>query len=108
MQGCYRAYGTSPAQQHAVILVDSVINTGKSVVEFVDHIRALHPIIRIVVVAGVFQAQAVDPECAQSLQRKLAHVSGVRIVGLRTSPTKFTGSGATDTGNRLFNITHLV
>lgn len=50
-------------RQHAVILVDSVISTGKSIVEFVDHVRGLHPTIHVIVVACVIQAQAIDPEC---------------------------------------------
>ena len=93
--------------QHNVLLVDSVINTGQSIVDFVEHVRRLHPIVRIVVIAGVVQAQAVTEQERNSLQQRLAHVTGVTVVGLRTSPTKFTGSGATDTGNRLFNTTSL-
>jgi hypothetical protein len=38
--------------QKAVLLVDSVVNSGKSVEEFVQHIRALNSTIRIVVIAG--------------------------------------------------------
>ncbi|KAL2697592.1 hypothetical protein AAEP93_011496 [Penicillium crustosum] len=36
-----------------IILVDFVVNTGKSVLELIRHIRSLHATIRIVVVAGV-------------------------------------------------------
>lgn len=90
--------------QKAVILVDSVVNSGKSVIEFIDHVRKLNDGIRIVVVAGVVQKQAAE----------LGHVFhgvlrrfGISLVALRLSENKFTGSKGTDTGNRLFNSTHL-
>ncbi|MCJ1417150.1 hypothetical protein MMC32_003489 [Xylographa parallela] len=90
--------------QLTVILDDSVINTGKTVVEFVQHIRKLHATVRIVVVAGVVQAQCVS---GGSLNQTLANYPQVHLIALRLSDTKFTGSGNTDTGNRLFNTTHL-
>ena len=90
--------------QLTVILVDSVVNTGKTIVEFVQHVRKLHATIRIVVVAGVVQAQCVS---GGSLNQTLARHAKLHLVALRLSDTKFTGSGTTDTGNRLFNTTHL-
>lgn len=90
--------------QHQVILVDSVINSGKTVVEFVQRIRDLANV-RIVVVAGVVQGECVSPNSA--VYKALADFENVSLVALRISSTKFTGSGTTDTGNRLFNTTHL-
>ncbi len=90
--------------QLTVILVDSVVNTGKTVVEFVQHVRKLHAIIRIVVVAGVVQAHCVS---GGSLNQTLARHANLHLIALRLSETKVTGSGTTDTGNRLFNTTHL-
>ena len=90
--------------QHTVILVDSVVNTGKTIIEFVERVRKLHATIRIVVVAGVVQAQCVSES---GLKKALASHGKVHLVALRLSDTKFTGSGTTDTGNRLFNTTHL-
>ncbi|KAK3171839.1 hypothetical protein OEA41_003923 [Lepraria neglecta] len=90
--------------QLTVILVDSVVNTGKTIVEFVQHVRQLHATIRIVVVAGVVQAQCVS---GGSLNQTLARHAKLHLITLRLSDTKFTGSGTTDTGNRLFNTTHL-
>ncbi|CAD6568849.1 MAG: hypothetical protein ASARMPRED_002077 [Alectoria sarmentosa] len=90
--------------QLTVILVDSVVNTGKTVIEFVQHVRKLHATIRIVVVAGVVQAQCVSEG---SLNQALARYANLHLIALRLSETKFTGSGKTDTGNRLFNTTHL-
>ncbi|MCJ1232017.1 hypothetical protein MMC12_008698 [Toensbergia leucococca] len=90
--------------QLTVILIDSVVNTGKTIVEFVQHVRKLHATIRIVVVAGVVQAQCIS---GGSLNLTLTRHAQVHLIALRLSDTKFTGSGTTDTGNRLFNTTHL-
>ena len=90
--------------QITVILVDSVVNTGKTIVEFVQHVRTLHASIRIVVVAGVVQDQCVTKD---GFKQALAPYGKVHLVALRLSETKFKGSGTTDTGNRLFNTTHL-
>jgi len=89
-------------RQTTVVLVDSVVNSGKTVVEFVQHIRKLHSTIRIVVVAGVAQARFEG-----SFTLTLAHHRKLSLVALRLSDNKFTGSGTTDTGNRLFNTTRL-
>ena len=40
--------------------MDSIVSPGKAVVEFVQHVRKLHTTIRIVVVAGIVQAQCVS------------------------------------------------
>ena len=90
--------------QLTIILVDSVVNTGKTIVEFVQHVRKFHATIRIVIVAGVVQAQCVS---RGGLNQALAHHTNLHLIALRLSDTKFTGSGTTDTGNRLFNTTHL-
>ncbi|KAI9712974.1 MAG: hypothetical protein M1812_006721 [Candelaria pacifica] len=91
--------------QHAVILVDSVVNSGKTIIEFVERVRKLDANIRIIVVAGVVQNQCVAE--GSNLNRALAPHGKVQLITLRISETKFTGSGTTDTGNRLFNTTHL-
>lgn len=90
--------------QFTVILVDSVVNTGKTIVKFVEHVRKLRAAIRIVVVAGVVQAQCLSED---GLKKTLALHQLVHLVALRVSDTSFIGSGTTDTGNRLFNTTHL-
>ena len=89
-----------------VLLVDSVVNSGKSVVEFVDHIRgASGRGVRIIVVAGVVQAGAVREEAVFGAMVKVDGM--LDVVALRMSENKFTGRGGTDTGNRLFNTTRL-
>lgn len=91
--------------QLTVVLVDSVVNSGKTVVDFLQHVRNLNATIHIVVVAGVAQAQSIS---GGSLAGALARHSNLSIVALRLSDNKFTGKGTTDTGNRLFNTTHLL
>ncbi|OCL13444.1 hypothetical protein AOQ84DRAFT_372188 [Glonium stellatum] len=90
--------------QLAIVLVDSVVNSGKTVLQFVQHIRKLDATIRIVVVAGVVQAQSIS---VGGLAQALSTRTNLSLVALRVSDNKFTGRGATDTGNRLFNTTHL-
>ena len=87
-----------------VMLVDSVVNTGKTITDFVHHVRKLQTSITIVVVAGVVQADFVSQN---GPIHALYHDTDLSFVALRLSDTTFTGSGTTDTGNRLFNTTHL-
>lgn len=89
-----------------MLLVDAVVNSGKTIREFVQAIRDLDAEIRIVVVAGVVQSQCVSRD-SNGTSSTLAGYGNISLVALRLSDTKFTGSGATDTGNRLFNTTHL-
>ncbi|KAF9769229.1 hypothetical protein IL306_013363 [Fusarium sp. DS 682] len=87
-----------------VILVDSVINSGKSIIEFIKRVVRLEPSISILVVAGVVQAEAV---AETHLLSKVMRRYEAGLVALRLSENKFTGTKTTDTGNRLFNTTHL-
>ncbi|KAL4812796.1 uracil phosphoribosyltransferase-domain-containing protein [Aspergillus spinulosporus] len=87
-----------------VILVDSVINSGESMAQFVQHIQETDGAVRIIIVAGVIQNQAVR---GCSRLRIIARSTELTVVALRLSANKYTGRGTTDTGNRLFNTTHL-
>jgi uracil phosphoribosyltransferase/adenylate kinase/soluble P-type ATPase len=103
--------------KRTVILVDAVINSGASIVEFVRHIREkLSRQIRIVVVAGVMQEGAISKTEQEGgkavvkdglLKTGLVGMGDVTLVALRTSVNAYTGIGPTDTGHRLFNSTHL-
>ncbi|RMZ77001.1 hypothetical protein DV738_g4579, partial [Chaetothyriales sp. CBS 135597] len=84
-----------------VILVDSVINTGKTAIQFIRYVHSLAPYARIMVVAGVVQAEALDE--LEAIQKDVRH----QLVALRKSNNRYTGQGGTDTGNRLFNTTYL-
>jgi uracil phosphoribosyltransferase/adenylate kinase/phosphoserine phosphatase len=91
--------------QRTMLLVDSVVNSGGTVVEFVDHVHSIYATIDIVVVAGVAHTNSVSGNggIAQAVIRH----PNLSLVALRLSDNKFTGRGTTDTGNRLFNTTHL-
>jgi uracil phosphoribosyltransferase/phosphoserine phosphatase len=97
------------AGRETIILADWVINTGKGMVEFVKHIREnLGCQARIVMVAGVVQEEVVGKEGMNGVFAKdLAGMGDVVLVTLRVSKNKYTGTGGTDTGHRLFNSTHL-
>ncbi|KAI0593850.1 uracil phosphoribosyltransferase-domain-containing protein [Biscogniauxia sp. FL1348] len=91
-------------QRTTVVLVDSVINNGDTVVRFVEHVRDLHRSVRIIVVAGVVQKKAL---VEGSYAKKLIGYEHLSLIALRISDNKFKGRGTTDTGNRLFNTTKL-
>ena len=86
-----------------VILVDNVINEGNTIVEFVRHVRKNHRTILIVIVAGVVQQECIGK--GGLLPRELNMSGKIDLVTLRTSEEKYTGTGGTDTGARLFNTT---
>ncbi|KAH0432072.1 hypothetical protein CcaCcLH18_06727 [Colletotrichum camelliae] len=86
-----------------VILVDSVVNSGKSIEGFIRHLQTMDVTIRIVVVAGVVQKEALT-----KVMRPLGKIVDLSLVALRLSENKYVGQGGTDTGNRLFNTTHML
>jgi len=87
----------------AVILIDAVVNTGKTMVKFLKRVREMEPKMALVVVAGVVQKEVLgEGGCLAEEMDK-----GTKIVTLRVSENKFTGTGGMDTGNRLFNTTYL-
>lgn len=90
--------------QETIILVDSVVNNGTPIRNFVRHVRSIRGTIRIVVVASVVQRESID---RGGMLYDLAARGSFTIVTLRISENKFTGKGTTDTGNRLFNTTNL-
>lgn len=87
-----------------IVLVDSVVNSGKSILQFVRHIRSLNNTIQIVVIAGVIHSQTVSIGRIAGI---LGRIRNLSFIALRLSDNKFTGRGTTDTGNRLFNTTHM-
>ncbi|RMZ15562.1 hypothetical protein D0860_01522 [Hortaea werneckii] len=90
----------------AVILVDAVINEGGTIAGFGKHIRQMNHEIDIVIMAGVVQRDAVHGP--KVLTRALSGCGKVTLIALRTSERKYKGQGATDTGDRLFNTTHIL
>jgi hypothetical protein len=87
-----------------VLLVDSVVNSGKTIEAFVWHIGHLGVAVRIIILAGVDQDQAFSNG---GRLRAMDIYGDLNVVALRLSKNKFTGKGRTDTDNHLFNIIHL-
>lgn len=90
-----------------LILVDSVVNTGTSIVEYLVTLRKKLPAVKLVVVAGVVQEEAVKDVKEGTLGYHLRKDPELTLVALRSSVRRFTGKGTTDTGHRLFNTTYL-
>jgi uracil phosphoribosyltransferase len=93
-----------------IILVGSVINSGKSILAFMMPLRKELPAVRVIVIAGVVQAKAIEAD-AEKEEMTLAELMrsdpNLTIVALRKSDNKLTGKGTTDTGHCLVNTTHL-
>ena len=88
----------------AIILVDSVINSGKTMLDFIRHLTKRSPVCQIVVVVGVIYGPTLAS--SQFIEVMLRYPS-LRFVALRLSMNQFTGTRTTDTGNLLFNTTYL-
>lgn len=91
----------------AILLVDGVINEGTTAVKFVQHIRGVEPGARVVIVTGVVQGRCVGRDGGNQFWNMARDDEKLSLVALRISDNKYTGKGAVDTGNRLFNTTHL-
>jgi uracil phosphoribosyltransferase len=87
-----------------VVLVDPVINTEASIREFVEPLRNAYPQIKIVVVAGVVQEEAVRE---MALGKMLEEDTKMWLVALRMSGNRFVGKGKTGAGDWLFGTTYL-
>lgn len=82
-----------------IVIVDSVINTGKSILETIDKVKNHNPDAEIFIAANVIQEKAVDL------------LKDYKVFAVRTSPNSFIGSRQAeqkngkgpDTADRLFN-----
>ncbi|KAK8121439.1 hypothetical protein PG999_005559 [Apiospora kogelbergensis] len=92
-------------EKQTVVLVDSVVNSGKTAAEFVQYVRKLKPDIGVAIVAGVVQSKVISE--GNVVRKAIICRGDVDLIALRLSENKFTGRGTTDTGNRLFNTTYL-
>ena len=88
-----------------LVLVDAVVNTGKMIVDYVRRMKRLSPKFRMVIVAGRVQQGAIRER--ESLAKPLSRYNGLSLAALRVSENIFTDTKGADTGNRLFNTTHL-
>lgn len=73
-----------------LIIVDSVINTGKTIKELIKLIN--FNINKLYIATTILQEEIVN------------HFNNYNVFTIRTSKNKYTGKGKSDTGNRLFNI----
>lgn len=80
-------------ENKTIILVDSVINTGKSILKIIESLYK-NPIKRIIIVTLILQKDAM---------KVFEEYKNISLYALRISQNKYTGKGGTDTGNRLFN-----
>ena len=76
-----------------VIVIDSVINTGTTLLPVLDQLRARSPatIVAMTLVTPVDTAKRLEQTCPD-----------VEFLVARVSTNQYVGAGATDTGNRLF------
>lgn len=82
-----------PLARRVVVVVDSVINTGATIVPVLEQLRAQAPAL----IAVLSLVTPVDT--AKRLERTFPEV---HFLLARVSTNQYTGVGATDTGNRLF------
>lgn len=85
-----------------ILLVDSVVNSGQTIVGFIEHVRKIDKTVRILVVAGVVQAKFFNKPPVN-----VENDWNIGFVAMCLSENEFRGQGQTDTGNRLFNTTQL-
>ena len=83
-----------------VVIVDSVINTGKSIMRIIDEIKKHNPGIDVIIAANVIQNEAV--ELFKDYLVFATRLSKNSFVGVNQS--KQTGKTGPDTADRLFNL----
>lgn len=100
-------YPYSPAKEslpeinlNRVVIVDSVINSGKSIVEIISKIKENKPHCEIVIVTNVIQRSAIELLSAYKLFAVRSSVNS--FIGKRQATQ--TGNSGPDTADRLFNI----
>lgn len=87
-------------QQEVAVIVDSVINTGKSVLDMIDKLKQKNPKIEIVIVSNVIQKDMLN--LLQEYKVFAVRTSANSFVGSRQATQK-NGKGP-DTADRLFNF----
>ena len=85
--------------QNTVILVDSVINTGKTIINLITNLKKINPNIAIIIATNVIQEKAL--ETLKDYKLFAIRVSTNSFVGSRQS-MQSNGKGP-DTADRLFN-----
>lgn len=83
-----------------VVIVDSVINTGKSIMRIIDELKNHNPGIDVIIAANVIQNEAA--ELFKDYLVFATRLSKNSFVGVNQS--KQTGKTGPDTADRLFNL----
>lgn len=83
-----------------VVIIDSVINTGKSIEVIIDKLREHNPNVEIVLVTNVIQRKAVDR--FKDYLMFAVRVSDNSFIGKNQATQK--GNSGPDTADRLFNL----
>lgn len=83
-----------------IIIVDSVINTGKSILKLIEKLKNRNPKVQICVVSNVIQKEALEKFKDYFLF--VVRVSENKFIGKRQE--KQIGNIGPDTGDRLFNL----
>lgn len=91
---------TPAIKSERVVIVDSVINTGKSIMRIIEEIKKNNPGIDVVIAANVIQSEAV--ELFKDYLVFVTRLSENSFVGVNQS--KQTGKTGPDTADRLFNL----
>lgn len=86
--------------KYTVVIVDSVINTGKSIMRIIDELKNHNPGIDVIIAANVIQNEAV--ELFKDYLVFATRLSKNSFVGVNQS--KQTGKTGPDTADRLFNL----
>ena len=87
-------------KEKRIIIVDSVINTGRSILSIISAIKERSPEVDILIAANVIQEKAFD------------QLAGCKVFAVRVSKNFFigknqaaqTGRSGPDTADRLFNL----
>lgn len=83
-----------------IVIVDSVINTGKSIVKQIDLLRKSHPNTEIVIATNVIQRKAL--ELFKNYKVYAVRISDNFYIGMKQA-NQIAGTGP-DTADRLFNL----
>ena len=86
--------------KNSVVIVDSVINTGKSIMRIIDELKNHNPGIDVIIAANVIQNEAA--ELFKDYLVFATRLSKNSFVGVNQS--KQTGKTGPDTADRLFNL----
>lgn len=87
-------------EQNRIVIVDSVINTGKSIIEIISKLKNNTEVRDIIVVSNVIQQEAID--LLEDYKVFVVRSSSNSFVGRRQA--KQYGNTGPDTADRLFNL----